>query len=113
MHAHRRRSGRVDWPAILTLYDGLLLMAPTIGAQVARAAAVAQSGDPSAALRALDIVDPTRITAHQPYWATRAYALAAAGQAAEAADIYLRAAGLVERPEVRVWLLEQRAALAN
>jgi len=113
VHADRRRSKRTDWAAILTLYNGLVAAAPTIGAQVARAAALAQSGDPGAALTALDDLDPSRIAAHQPYWAARAFALAAAGRTAEAADAYLRAAGLTERPVIRMWLLEQRAALTN
>jgi RNA polymerase sigma-70 factor (ECF subfamily) len=102
---------RTDWTAILTLYDGLILIAPTIGAQVARAAALAQSGDPAAALSALDILDPARVAAHQPYWAARAYALAADGQTAAAADAYLRAAGLTEHHAIRAWLLEQRVKL--
>jgi RNA polymerase sigma-70 factor (ECF subfamily) len=113
VHADRRRSGLVDWATILLLYDRLVHFAPTIGAQVARAAAAALSGDPKSAIAALDAIDQRRIGAHQPYWATRAYALASTGQAAAAADAYGRAAGLSERPAIRAWLLEQRAALAN
>jgi RNA polymerase sigma-70 factor (ECF subfamily) len=113
VHADRRRSGRTDWVAILTLYDGLLSTAPTIGAEIARAAALAQSGNATAALKALDALEPARIANHQPYWATRAFALAASGEFAMAADAYQRAAGLTEHPGIRVWLLEQRAALAS
>jgi len=113
VHANRRRSQRIDWTAILTLYDGLIVASPTIGARIARAAAIAQSGDPIAALAALDELDPARSSAHQPYWAARAFALAAAGRKTEAADAYLRAAGLTERPAIRAWLLEQRTYLAN
>jgi len=113
VHADRRRTMRTDWNAILTLYDGLVVVSPTIGARVARAAALAQSGDPAAALAALDELDALRIAAHQPYWAARAFALGAAGHRAESADAYLRAAGLTERPAIRAWLLEQRAALAK
>ena len=113
VHADRRRTMRTDWTAILTLYDGLILIAPTIGAQVARAAALAQSGDPAAALVALDMLDPARVAAHQPYWAARAYASAADGQKAAAADAYMRAAGLTEHHAIRAWLLEQRVKLEN
>ncbi len=113
VHADRRRSGRIDWTVILALYDGLVLLAPTIGAKVARAAALALSGDPTQAISALDAIDQNRIAAHQPYWATRGYALASARQGAAAADAYGRAAGLSERPAIRAWLLDQRAALAN
>jgi RNA polymerase sigma-70 factor (ECF subfamily) len=112
VHAGRRRSGRTDWAAIRSLYDGLLIIAPTIGAQVARAAALAQSGDPATALAALDALDPARVAAHQPYWATRACALAALGHLGEASNAYLLAAGLTECARVRSWLLEKRAALA-
>jgi RNA polymerase sigma-70 factor (ECF subfamily) len=113
VHADRRRSGRTNWTAILTLYDGLLLIAPTIGAKVAHAAALAQSGDPVGAVSVLDALDPARVASHQPYWATRAFALAALGEVAKASDAYWRAAGLTERPGVRAWLLQQRSALAN
>lgn len=113
VHADRRRTMRTDWAAILMLYDGLVLIAPTIGAEVARAAALAQSGDPAAALSALDKLDAARVAAHQPYWATRAYALGASGQREAAADAYLRAAGLTEHHAIRAWLLEERATLGK
>ena len=113
VHADRRRSGRTDWAAIRMLYEALLMISPTIGAQVAYAAALAQSDDPVAAVSALDDLEPGRIASHQPYWATRAFALAAAGDIAAASDAYLRAAGLTEQRLVRVWLLERRAALLN
>ena len=113
VHADRRRSGRTDWAAILHLYDLLLSLAPTIGAQVAYAAALAQSGNAAAALASLDALEPDRVAEHQPYWATRAFALAASGNVAGAAGAYLRAAGLTERAAVRAWLLDQRTSLTN
>lgn len=112
VHADRRRLA-TNWTAILDLYDGLLAIAPTIGGRVSRAAALAQSGQPLAAIQALDELDPARIEAHQPFWATRAFALAAEGEHAGAADAYMRAAGLAEHPAVRAWLLNQRELLAN
>jgi len=113
VHANRRRHGRTDWAVILDLYDSLLALTPTIGSRVARAAALAQSGDASAALRDLNGLDPARVASHQPYWATRAYTLAAVGEQAEAADAYGCAAALAEHPAIRAWLLEQRALLDN
>ena len=113
VHVDRRRTGRTDWTALLQLYDGLLGLAPTIGGRVARAAAIAGSGDPAAAIIALDALDPARVVAHQPYWATRAHILAALGRMAEAADAYQRAAGLTETQTVRAWLLDKHAALSN
>jgi len=113
VHADRRRHPATNWTAILDLYNGLLAIAPTIGSHVSRAAALAQSGLPLAAIQALDALDPGLIKAHQPYWATRAFALAAAGVQAEAADAYTRAAGLAEHPAIRTWLLSQRAQHSN
>lgn len=113
VHAGRRRNHATNWTAILDLYDGLLAIASTIGGRVSRAAALAQSGRPLAAIQALDELDPARVEAHQPYWATRAFALAGSGDHASAADAYMRAAGLAEHPAVRAWLLSQRALLAD
>ncbi|WP_404366029.1 RNA polymerase sigma factor [Sphingomonas sp. MMS24-J45] len=113
VHADRRRRPVTNWTAILDLYEGLVSMAPTIGSHVSRAAALAQSGQPLDAIQALDALDPDWVKAHQPYWATRAFALAAAGEHTEAADAYTRAAGLAEHPAIRTWLLSQRALHAN
>ena len=112
VHADRRRSGRTDWPSILVLYEGLVSITQALGAQVGRAAALAQSGDPVRALKILDALDPARIVAHQPYWATRAHVLARAGRGAEAADAYRRAAGLTEQTGLRRWLLDHAASLS-
>lgn len=68
VHADRRRSGETNWTVILDLYAGLLSVAPTIGSHIAHAAALARSGQPSAAIGALDEMDSARISAHQPYW---------------------------------------------
>lgn len=113
VHADRRRKPATNWAAILELYERLLAIAPTIGSHVSHAAALAQSGQPSAAINVLDALDPDRVKAHQPYWATRAFALAAMGERAAAADAYTRAAGLAEHPAIRAWLLSQREKSAN
>ena len=44
-HAQRAATGTTDWQAISLLYEGLVRMAPTIGALVGRAAAVAEARD--------------------------------------------------------------------
>lgn len=113
VHAERRRSGRTDWAAILKLYEGLAGLSATVGAHVAWAAALAQSGEAEAALARLGAIDPAAVAAHQPFWATRAFALAQSGRSAEAADAYLRAAALAEDPSLRAFLLEQSARLQN
>jgi RNA polymerase sigma-70 factor, ECF subfamily len=113
VHADRRKQPATNWTAILELYGGLLDIAPTIGCHVSHAAALAQAGRPLSAIEALDALDPDRVKAHQPYWATRAFALAGAGEHAQAADAYTRAAGLAEHPAIRAWLLSQRAQHSN
>lgn len=113
VHADRRRTGRTDWAAILRLYEGLAGLTGTVGVQVAWAAALVQLGDPAAALAKLDAIDPAKVAAHQPYWATRAFVLAKSGRGAEAAEAYLRAATLADDPSQRAFLLAQRTALED
>ena len=51
-HAQRAATGTTDWQAIALLYEGLVRMAPTIGALVGRAAAVAEARGAEAGLDA-------------------------------------------------------------
>jgi RNA polymerase sigma-70 factor (ECF subfamily) len=50
VHADRMVSGRIDWPEIVLLYEGLVQIAPGIGSLVGRAVALAQAGNPAAGL---------------------------------------------------------------
>jgi RNA polymerase sigma-70 factor (ECF subfamily) len=50
-HLERLRYGRVDWSAIAVLYEGLVRLAPTFGALLGRAAAVAEARGPAAGWR--------------------------------------------------------------
>ena len=54
IHPARAKSGYIDWQEIALLYEGLVKFAPNIGASVVRAVALAQAGNPSAGLNALD-----------------------------------------------------------
>jgi RNA polymerase sigma-70 factor (ECF subfamily) len=111
VHVDRRRSGITDWAVIVELYERLTKFSSSLGARIAQAAALARSGDPGAALVALDGLAGSHVAGHQPYWATRAYALAVAGRTGEAAEAYERAAGLTEAQVTRAWLLERRSTL--
>jgi RNA polymerase sigma-70 factor (ECF subfamily) len=71
---------------------------------VARAAAIADAGQPHAALRELDAMAAPLAT-YQPWWATRAHVLVLLGEAEAAREARHRAAGLSEDPAVRDWLL--------
>src|SRR5262249_26196848 len=74
-HAERARSGQVDWGGVVHLYDGLAAVAPSVGALLGRAAALAQLDDPEGALAAIDALSQAAVAAHQPYWALRAHLL--------------------------------------
>lgn len=108
VHAERRVSGRTDWDAIAVFYEHLLRLAPTLGARIARCAAVAEARGPAAGLALLDQLDRATVAAYQPYWAVRAHLLRGVGRSAEACEAFDRAIGLTEDEAVRRFLLERR-----
>ena len=87
-------------------------MAPTLGARVASAAALAHAEGPAAGLAVLDALGDAAET-FQPAWATRAALLDRSGRRREAEAAYLRAAELATDPAVRRWLLEQAASTSG
>jgi RNA polymerase sigma-70 factor (ECF subfamily) len=101
-HAARARTGRTDWAAIAALYDGLVRLAPTVGAFVARAAAIGGAHGADAGLAALGEVPGDAVMQYQPYWAVRASLLRRAGR--DAASAYERAIALAGDPAVRAYL---------
>src|SRR5262249_31094141 len=56
VHAERAQTGPTDWAALLVFYEQLGLVAPTLGARVAQAAAVAEAQGPGAGLALLDTI---------------------------------------------------------
>jgi RNA polymerase sigma-70 factor (ECF subfamily) len=108
VHAERAQCGRTDWAAIVVFYDHLVRLAPTLGARVAQAAAVAEAQGSADGLALLDEIDPAAVATYQPYWAVRAHLLRNLGQAAEAAEAYDRAIGLAVDPATRQFLLAER-----
>ena len=109
IHAHRAVSGVIDWKEIALLYEGLVRLAPTIGAQVGRAVALAESGDVVAGLAALDALSANRAANYQPWWAARAHLLRRLSRQAEARDAFERAASLTDDPALRAYLLGHAA----
>lgn len=107
-HTQRRLGMAVPPQALVALYDGLLALRPSIGAQVSRACALAAAQGPAAGLQALDAIDAERVASYQPYWAARAHLLGAGGQVDAARAAYARAGGLASQPAVRSYL-EQAA----
>ena len=109
IHAHRAVSGVTDWKEIALLYEGLVRLAPMIGAQVGRAVALAESGDVAVGLAALEAISPSRTANYQPWWAARAHLLRRLGRKAEARDAFERAASLTDDSALRAHLLENAA----
>jgi RNA polymerase sigma-70 factor (ECF subfamily) len=106
-HAERARNGRVERAAIVQLYDGLIAIAPSIGALLGRAAAVASMGTAQEALALIDEIPPVSIGTYQPYWALRGHLLERLGRAQEAKAAYGRAIGLTEDAAVREFLVRR------
>jgi RNA polymerase sigma-70 factor (ECF subfamily) len=114
VHSARRTTGRVDWAAIRNLYAQLVTLAPTLGARVAFAAAVARTDGPAAGLLELDTVEATGDAASrfQPAWAVRAHLLVEAGRTDEARVAFQRAISLTTDAASREFL-ERRARAAG
>jgi RNA polymerase sigma-70 factor (ECF subfamily) len=109
-HAIRRRTGTVDWAAIVSLYEALCALTASPVAALNRAVALAQVHGAAAGLAALDaLADDVRLQQYQPYWAARAELLARHGDADGAALAYQQAIGLEREPAVRRHL-QARAA---
>lgn len=111
---HTRRAifgGETDWEEIALLYEGLVRLAPTTGAIVGRAAAVAKARGPDAGLQLLRAIPEDTVATYQPYWAQLADLLAQLSRSADARAAYERAIGLCEDNAVRAFLLKKMAAL--
>lgn len=106
-HARRAWTGRTDWEAIALLYEGLVCLAPTIGALVGRAAAVAEARGAATGWALLEAIPTEAIKSYQPYWALAAHLLKRMQRSGEAGAAYSRAIGLCEDPAMREFLARQ------
>ena len=113
VHAARAVTGHTDWPAIGLLYAGLLACAPTIGARVGHAAALAEAESAQAGMEALAAIPSAAVATYQPYWALRAHLLGRLGRGGEASEAYDRAIGLSENAAVRDFLAGQARLAAG
>jgi RNA polymerase sigma-70 factor (ECF subfamily) len=106
VHAQRAVHGRVDWPALLHLYDGLIRLAPSLGAQVSRLAVLAELRGPAAGLVPLEALGAAvpAAAAYQPWWALRAELLSRLGRWPEARESYGRAIALTTDPAAMAFL---------
>lgn len=110
VHAARRRTGETDWASLATLSGALVRIAPTLGAQIARAAITVRLDGARAGLDLLDALEAERpeVVRLQAFHATVAAALMTVGQPEAAAEAYARAASLTDDDRVRTWLLDQQ-----
>jgi RNA polymerase sigma-70 factor (ECF subfamily) len=105
VHCARAVSGVTDWDALLTLYDALVLLAPTLGARVSRAAVVARVHGAAAGLAALDeLGEPV----FQPWWAVRGHLLAELGRGDDAGRAFAKAVSLTTDIAVRDYLVPSK-----
>lgn len=109
VHARRAATGQTDWESIALLYEGLVRLAPTIGALAGRAAAIAEVHGAAAGWALLETLPPEAVKTYQPYWALAAHLLQRMGRTGEAANAYSRAIGLCEDAAMRAFL-SRRAA---
>ncbi|QYR24121.1 RNA polymerase subunit sigma-70 [Paenibacillus sp. sptzw28] len=107
VHAQRAWSGRTEWEEIALLYEGLVAIAPTIGALVGRAAAVAEARGADWGLTLLEAIPDDAVKSYQPYWALTAHLFKRMQRYDEARAAYSRAIGLCTDPSIRDFLKEQ------
>ncbi|TCL69761.1 DUF6596 domain-containing protein [Rhizobium sp. BK251] len=104
VHSERRTSGTTNWEALVTLYNALVMMKPTVGALTSQAAVIGRAHGAAAGLSCLDRIDEREIVSYQPYWAVRAHLLAGTGDRQAVETAYRTAIGLSESPPVRRFL---------
>ena len=109
-HTHRAVSGLTNWDEIALLYEGLVQMAPTIGVQLGRVAAIAEARGAALAWSMLESIRVESVTTYQPYWALAAHLLMTLGRNDEARAAYSRAIGLCENPAMRKYLVSKAAS---
>jgi RNA polymerase sigma-70 factor (ECF subfamily) len=103
-HCERRVGAPVEPEVLVSLYEGLLALRPSIGAQVSRACALANARGPEIGLRALEAIPALEVANYQPFWAARAHLLAAGGARSASRQAYDRAIGLSASAAVRAYL---------
>ena len=105
-HIKGRYRGETDWPAILTLYQGLLTTTPNLGPRVAFAGALLEAGELLQAEEVLQSLQPESVAHYQPYWATQAALLKTLGRQKESQEALARAKALSQSPAQKAFLEE-------
>ncbi len=100
---------QVDWKAILYLTEGLCRLWPTTGAEVSRAAAIAEVMGAEQGLAELTKITTTQM--FQPLEATRAHLLSKLGRVENALVAYDNAIAMTVEAATRKWLLAKRSEM--
>ncbi|MGH3644139.1 MAG: RNA polymerase sigma factor [Mycobacterium sp.] len=104
-HASAPTAADTDWPRIVSLYDGILQIAPSPVVELNRAVAVAMRSGPADALAIVDRIDGLGESYLLP--SVRGELLSRLGRTAEAADEFARAAAMATNESERGVLLEK------
>lgn len=107
IHAQRAVTQQINWQALVLLYAGLIQLAPTLGALVSHAAAIAEAEGLDQGLAKLADIPAEAVKNYQPYWALKAHLLKHLGDKSAAQQAYIRAIGLTEDSAIRNFLLAQ------
>jgi RNA polymerase sigma-70 factor (ECF subfamily) len=110
-HAQRAITGRVPWGGIAQLYEGLLQIAPTLGARIGHAVALGTAQGAVAGLEVLDALPETEVRNHAPWWVARAHLLEQARRWPEASAALRQGMGLTEDARLRAHLWRKLQAL--
>lgn len=101
------------WHDIVALYQQLLTLGPTVGAQIGHALAVSHAqADATKGLTLLDAIHAPQLQNHQPWWAARARLLAMANQGEAARAAFMRASALTGDESIASWLRHQADRLS-
>lgn len=113
-HVMAERYETTDWPAILSAYDTLLALEPTVVVRVNRAVVVGEVHGVAAALAALAEAgrDPASAE-YRWFYAVRGHFRGVAGDTEGARADLRRAAALTRATPTRRWLEERHAALLD
>ena len=104
VHSAAPTAAATDWPAILRLYDQLMVLAPTPVAALNRAVVVAEVSGPAAAL---PLVEALEMTGYHLFHAIRADLLKRLGRLDEANTAYAAARELTANEAERAFLSSQ------
>jgi predicted RNA polymerase sigma factor len=113
VHARRAITGETNWESIALLYEGLVRIAPTVGAMLGRAAAIAEAKGADAGWSLLEAIPAEAVLSYQPYWALRAHLLQRLGRAEGAMAAYTRAIGLSADPAMRDFLVARASEMSR